>query len=318
MGYRIMSVNQKWTIQMKNSIDGVMRPQIDPFEKSVFYVSDGLHSTFSSMRFRKLSIETGEEQANVLTRDGTRCIYCDKENVYAFLNKRILKLRRSDLTIADEYKERIPRYTDYVNSDGANIFLLGNHNADSLSVFDLRTGRGHRKKIGGCCGIFRTESDTLLIFNYNSILEYSLKSNKLNKIVDTENYTQCARGKTGRVYLLSGGVHYSSTRIASAEYKILIYSFVPEIRIEKVIFIPEEICGHLCDAMTFRLSEDEKWLYLFDSHSIWIYSIYEDMIIFQYTFSANIQNVLAEESFVITSRSSGKGYEAAGWRIENI
>ena len=41
-----MCVNQKWTIQMKNSIDGVMLPQIDPFDKSVFYVSDGLHSTF--------------------------------------------------------------------------------------------------------------------------------------------------------------------------------------------------------------------------------------------------------------------------------
>lgn len=107
-----MRVEQKWTIQMKNSIDAVMLPQTDTFDKAVFYVSDGLRSTFSSMRFRKLSMETGEEQANVLTRDGTRCIYCDKEYIYAFLNKRILKLHRSDLTIADEYKERIPRYTD--------------------------------------------------------------------------------------------------------------------------------------------------------------------------------------------------------------
>ena len=196
-----MCVNQKWTIQMKNSIDGVMLPQIDPFDKSVFYVSDGLHSTFSSMRFRKLSIETGKEQSNILIRDGARCIYCDKEYIYVFLNKRILKLHRSDLTIADEYKERIPRYTDYVNSDGEGIFLLGNHNADSLSVFDLRTRCGHRKKIGGCCGIFKTEADTFLIFNYDSILEYSLKGNKLNRIADTENYTECTRGKSGNIGL---------------------------------------------------------------------------------------------------------------------
>ena len=72
--------------------------------------------------------------------------------------------------------------------------MLGNHNADSLSVFDLRTRCGHRKKIGGCCGIFKTEADTFLIFNYDSILEYSLKGNKLNRIADTENYTECTRG----------------------------------------------------------------------------------------------------------------------------
>lgn len=313
-----MGVNQKRSIQMKNSIlnrGSVMPPQLDPFDKSAFYVSDGLFSTYSSMRFRKLSIETGKELANVLTRDVTRCIYCDREYIYAFLNKRILKLHRSDLTIANEYKEKIPRYTDYVASDGANIFLLGNHHADALSIFDLRTERSHRKKIRGCCGIFNTESDAFLILNYDCILEYSLKGNKFNKIADTENYTECARGESGRVYLLCGGVHYASTVIVSANYKILIYSFVPESRIEKVISIPEEICSHLCCAMTFRLSEDEKWLYLFDSESIWIYSIYENKIIFKHTFSERIQNVLGK-SFVITSCSLQQGYEVAGWKIE--
>lgn len=117
-----MGVNQKWTTQMKNNISGIMRPQIDCFDKSVFYVSDGLFSTYSSMRFRKMSVETGEELANVLARDATRCIYCDREYVYAFLDKRILKLHKSDLTVANAYKERIPRYTDYVDSDGADIF----------------------------------------------------------------------------------------------------------------------------------------------------------------------------------------------------
>lgn len=314
-----MSVNQIWTVQMKNSIQSggfAMLPQIDPFDKSVFYVSDGWPSTYSSMRFRKLSIETGEELANVLTRDGTRCIYCDREYVYAFLDKRIIKLRRSDLEIANHYKERIPRSTDYVDSDNGEIFVLGNHHADSLSVFDLQTGRSRRKKIGGCCGIFKKESNTFLIFNYDSILEYFVKENKFNKLVDTESYTECVRGKSGRAFLLCGGIRYSSTVITSADYKILIYSFVPEIRIEKIITIPEEICRHLCCAMTFRLSEDEKWFYLFDSQSIWIYSIYEDKIIFQHTFPKAIQNVLVEKSFVITSCGSQKGYEVVGWKIE--
>lgn len=316
-----MGVNEKWTVQMKNNINGIMRPQIDCFDKSVFYVSDGLFSTYSGMRFRKMSVETGEELANVLTRDGTRCIYCDREYVYAFFGKRILKLHKSDLTVANAYKEKIPRYTDYVASDGADIFLLANWNADSLSIFDLQAGRTiHRKKIGGCCGIFKTGTDSFLIFNYDSILEYSLSGNKLNKIADTERYEECVRGNSGRAYLLCGGVHYSGSEITSADYKILIYSFVPETRLEKVIYIPEEILGHLCSSMTFQLSKDEKWLYLFDSVSIWIYSVYENQIIFQYTFQSEyIQNIFAEKSFVITQITlpePQKEHKVSGWEIE--
>lgn len=60
-----MRVNQKWSIQ----------PKI----------------------LRKLPIETGEELASVLTRDAARCIYFEKEYIYAFLNKRVLKLDRNNV-----------------------------------------------------------------------------------------------------------------------------------------------------------------------------------------------------------------------------
>ena len=49
------------------------------------------------MRLRKLPIETGEELASVLTRDAARCIYFEKEYIYAFLNKRVLKLDRNNV-----------------------------------------------------------------------------------------------------------------------------------------------------------------------------------------------------------------------------
>ena len=95
-----MRVNQKWSIQPKNNIAGmgdVILPTIDAIGKSVFYVSDGHGSYYSSMRLRKLPIETGEELASVLTRDAARCIYFEKEYIYAFLNKRVLKLDRNNV-----------------------------------------------------------------------------------------------------------------------------------------------------------------------------------------------------------------------------
>lgn len=325
-----MDINHKWTVQMKNPIEGIMLATLDPLDHSVFYVSDGWNTAYSRMRFRKLSIETGEEIANALTRDGARCMYCDKEHIYVFLTKRILKLHRNDLTIAYTYKEKVPRATDYVESDGANTFLLANHIMDSLSVFDLQTGHIRRKKIGGCCGIFKTDSNSFFIFNYNSILEYSLEDNKLNKLADTEKYMECVMAKSGRAYLLCPVVYYNWTGFRTAEYNILIYSFVPEARIEKVIPIPEEICSHLCANISFRLSEDEKWLYLFDPKSIWIYSIYEDKILFQHTFQSEaIHNVFADKPFIITL-DNAKGeterptrsereyeIEMAGWEFSN-
>lgn len=312
-----MDIKQKWTVPMKNNIGGVMKAAADPFNPSVFYVTDGLFSAYSGIRFRKLSVETGEELANIVTRDCARCIYLNQEYIYVFLSKRILQLHRSDFTIAHTYKEKIPHCTDYADSAGGDIFLLANHNADSLSVFDFCTCRTRRKKIGGCCGIFKTESDTFFIFNYDSILEYSLADNKLNKLTDTERYTQCARGKSGRAYLLCGGVQYSTTIIVSAEYKILIYSFTPETTLEKVVSIPEEICSQLCNAMRFCLSEDERILYLFDSRTLWIYSIHEDRILFRYTFEGEcIHNVLPERSFVVTRNPEpGVEHRVSGWEI---
>lgn len=315
-------VCKRWTVQMKYGISGCMRPAADTEKPSFFYVSDGLFSTISGMRFRKMSIETGEELANVLTRDGTRCIYFDGEYIYAFLSRRILKLYRNDLKIAKTYKERIPYCADYVAYAGNDTFLLGNHNADSMSLFNVETKQTRRKKIGGCCGIFKTEQHNFLIFNYDSILEYSLAQNKLAKIADTPKYTKCVMGKSRRAYLLCGGVNYSGPEITSAEYKIPVYSFSPEAALEKNISIPQEICSRLRSTLTFSLSEDEELLYLYDTNTVWIYSVPKDAIIFQNTFpfEESIQNVFTDRSFVITLRRlQGERdfiYKLSGWEMD--
>lgn len=317
-----MGVCKKWTVQMKYGISGWLKPTADTEKSSFFYVSDGLGSTISGMRFRKMSIETGEELANVVTRDATRCIYFDGEYIYAFLAKRILKLHRNDLKVAKTYKERIPYCADYVAYAGKDTFLLGNHNADSMSLFNVETKQTSRKKIGGCCGIFKKEQDNFLVFNYDSILEYSPEKNKLAKLADTPKYTECVMEKSGRAYLLCGGVNYGGPEITSAEYKIPVYSFSTEAELERTISVPQEICSRLRSAMTFRLSEGEELLYLYDTNNIWIYSVYEDKIVFWhiFPFEESIQNVFTDRSFVITlSRLKGESdfvYKLSGWKME--
>ena len=312
-----MSVHQRWVKQLKNNITGVMPPTVDPADPSVFYVSDGLFSPYSGMRFRQFSMETGEELANVLTRNATRCIHFEGDQIYAFLDKRIIKLRRNGLEVVETYKEKVPNYADYVSMINDDTFILGNHNADFLTVFNVQTKQTKRKKIGGCCGIFKTEQDRFLVFNYHSLLAYSPRENKLRKLADTETYVECAMGASGRAYLLCGSVGYGVT---PATYKILIYSLSEGIALEKTVFIPQEILNGLCSHMHFCLSKDETHLYLYDARTVWIYSVSENKIVFSHTFPSGaglegIHTVFADQSFFIQVSRSGTGYEMSGWEI---
>lgn len=316
-----MGVHQRWVKQLKNNILGIMPPTEDPFDPTVFYVSDGWQSPYSGMRLRQLSMETGEELANVLTRDATRCIHFEGDQIYAFLNKRIIKLQRNGLAVVETYREKVPNYADHVGMISDDTFLIGNDLADSLTVFNVQTKQTRRKKIGGCCGIFKTEQDCFLVFNHNSIFTYSPGENKLCKLTDTETYTECARGESGRAYLLCGGVGYSGgPRITSAAYKILVYSVSAKTALEKTVIIPQEILGGLCGPMHFRLSKDETLLYLYDVRTIWIYSVRENKIVFHYEFPSGggvegIQNVFADKSFLIRSNGIKTGWEISGWEI---
>lgn len=101
-----MECLQVWSVVLKNNIRGaadVMPPIADVFDSNVFYISDGWQTAYGGMRFRKLSLETGEELANVLTRASVRCIWAGKESIYAVSDKRILKLNWKDLGIQESY-----------------------------------------------------------------------------------------------------------------------------------------------------------------------------------------------------------------------
>ena len=109
-----MELRKQWTIAMKQNIGGggIMPPVLDPFDPSVFYVSDGWGSYYSSMRLRKLSVETGEELDSVLTRDGVRCLHIEEDRLFAVLNKRILEVDRASLQVIRTYKKGVPLSMD--------------------------------------------------------------------------------------------------------------------------------------------------------------------------------------------------------------
>lgn len=264
-----MELFQKWSIHMKNNISGggVMPPVLDPFDPTAFYVSDGWGSYYSSMRLRKLSAETGEELASVLTRDCTRCVHIEKDRMFAVLNKRILELDRSDLSVRRNYKKGVPQYMDYASSNGGDKLLLMNWNGGFLNVFDLNTEKTRKKKVDTCCGIWKENENSFLILNGSAILRYDLAENKLIKLADGEPFTKCMLGPSGQLYLLCKG----PVEGGEVSSKLMIYPSAVGGAPREIIL--EELIQDLA------LSQDETRLFLIRDNDIWLYSIPEERVI---------------------------------------
>lgn len=268
-----MELCKKWTIQMKNNISGggVMPPVLDPFDPSVFYVSDGWGSYYSSMRLRRLSVETGKELASVLTRDSTRCVHVEQDRIFAVLNKRILELDRADFQVIHTHKKGVPLYMDYAAFNGTDKLLMMNWSGGFLNVFDLNSETVRKKKVDTCCGIWKEDQNSYLILNGDAILRYDLAGNKLKKLADTEPCSKCRLGPSGQLYLLCKG----TVEGGEVSSKIVIYPAAGG--------TPQEIVlGELIQ--NFSLSQDENRLFLIRDNCIWLYSIPEEKIIFQHEF----------------------------------
>ena len=302
-----MELCKQWTVRMKNNISGggVMAPVSDPFDPSAFYVSDGWGSCYASMRLRKLSLETGEELASVPTRDSTRCIQVEEDRLFAVLNKRILELNRSDLSLRRAYRKGVPQYSDYVGFNGRDKLLLMNWMGGFLSVFDLNTETARKKKVDTCCGIWKEDENSFLLLNGDAILRYDLAGNKLKKLADTEPCVQCVLGPSGQMYLLCKGPIEGSTISSKIVVLPAALGGTPQ------EFVPGELIQH------FALSQDETKLFLSRDNCIWLYSIPERRVVFRHKFEGEFAfedglHIFHER--ILTYRWSEQ--ELTCWRME--
>lgn len=307
----MMEISKKWTVVLNNNIlgGGVLLPTIDPFDKSVFYISDGWGTAYSSMRLRKISIENGMEIANVRTKDITRCMNVNENYVFAILNKRILKLNKNDFSVVSEYKNSIPRYSDYVGSDDKSTLLLMNHMSDYLHLFDLQSQTSKKKKISGCCGIIKVTADIFWVCNYEGVFKYSLKTNTLEKLLDIEPYMCWASTKLGLLYTLCKEkliIYNNEEENSLYSSKILVYSPITK-------DIPQEIIPGVLFS-SFVLSNDEKILYLYADNQLWLYSLVEKKIIFNHIFSQEkILNIFDEGHIIITCDATEEKSNMTCW-----
>lgn len=219
-----MEIVQAWTTIFQYHITGgaAMPPTANLADPDVFYVSDGVGTPYGAMRLRKISLETGEELASVLTHNWVRCICGDEESIYAVLDKRILKLNRKEFRLEESYTTNIPRYSDYVDFVTEDALILMNSNGCSLHQFNLKAQKSSRKKISSDYFIYnvvKADANTVYIFTQQEILQYSPQSNEIKKLLDTEACRESVMDSAGKTYLLC-----SSKRARPRSSKILVYS----------------------------------------------------------------------------------------------
>lgn len=281
----VMEMIEKWKTCLKYDIVGledVLSRTTDPFDPAAFYVSDGWGTAYGAMRLRKLSLETGEELANILARNLTRCIYVNKDFVYAILDKRILKLNREDLSIQETYAQNVPRCSDHAEFVDEDTLLLMNYYGGTLQCFNLQTQKSRRKKMDAqyvYYDIIKKDAETFLIFQERAVFRYSPKANTIKKLTDTEPCIRCAMGNSGKIYLLCRN-HIGKTgedgKETLSSSKMLVFSSLSENDYEELEL------G--CIADCFWLSEEEDILYLAHGNEFCIYSVAEKKLIFHHVF----------------------------------
>jgi len=296
-----MEITRKWSVLLKNNIDGggVLPPTRDPFDRSAFYVTDGWGSYYSSIRLRRLSLETGEELASALVRDGARCLWAGEDALFAILTKRVVKLSRPSLKIMESWKGGIPQGSDYVAFDGDHTLLLMNWAASFLFALDLETGKAKRKKLpGGCRGIFREDPGRFLVLNGRAVYRYAMETAALDKLADTEPYDGALRGKSGRLYLLQKRLAGEGPRVSA----VLVYpapgSCPGNLSPERILSVPwpRQPEGPGVPGLWFALSGDEETLYFMQDDFLWFQPVREDKPVFQHKFQGEYVYAVFDDS----------------------
>lgn len=268
-----------------------MPPTADLFDTDIFYVSDGVGTPFGAMRLRKISLETGDELANVRTHNWVRCICENEESLYAVSDKRILKLNRKDFRLEENYAKNIPRYSDFAVLDADDALILANSNGMTLQRFDFQMQKSIRKKIGSdsyIYNIIRAGADTFYIFTQQEVLQYSTLTNQIGKLLDTEACRESIMDSTGKTYLLC-----SQDRARLRSSRILVYPTLADTN--------PEILSPGCVAAHFWLSEGKRQLYMTYDNKLWIYSLDEKKVIFHYVFDTGyIYAIFVKTNIVLT------------------
>jgi hypothetical protein len=273
-----MKPTKIWTTELTNGIFGGLTPIIDPFDKSKFYISDGLGASYPSMKLRLLSFENGSELNAVSIKNSVRCIYfnSDKETIFAVSDNKLFQINRSDFSIRNKFDKGIQKYGDFISSNDKDTLLIMNFNTNFLFIYNYETGKSNKKKLETCSAICKENDDTFLIFcpKIGSIQRFDLKTNKVVEILKTETFYKSFKSNSNKFYLHLGKIIAATSNThekiePTNQIEIYDSSNLPNKEVLKFDFHFDK----------FIVSENEELIYLIHLNKICIYSLIKQEIV---------------------------------------
>ena len=275
-----------WTQLLSNPIHGGLAPVISPFDTNSFYIGDGWGSSYPSMRLRELSLISGDELNSVRIGNSIRCLYFDpnKKDILLVSDKKICSIDQDGLSIKENYKKGILKYSSFIECDSSGNVLLMNWLGSYLMVYNLNTEMGRKKKVGkSCVMIHKDNDDEYLLFDGVSgcISKYSIDSNKCQVIFKGNPFGETHIQKQ-KVYLRHctysldphGGVEKNPhNTISILDLKDL--QVIGEITVKN-------------DFDRFEISNDLKTLLLLNTRKIEALSISNQSTIFTQSFDSDL------------------------------
>ncbi|MDR2921622.1 MAG: hypothetical protein LBV72_19935 [Tannerella sp.] len=270
----------KWTKDLQNPIYRGLYPAIDPYDPLHCYIGDGWGSTFPSMKLRRISLETGGETASFRIKNTPRCIYIDKDKIFAASDNKFFILNRETLTLKKKIEKNILQYADYMEFDGKDHILLMNHRGNYLVILNYLQEKSKKKKIARSCrGIYKQSPGKFWIMDSYSgeIICYDLEKNTHQILLKDKTFTQSEIVDFETAYLRGGdiverqNIAYvelnSKFRIISLQTKECIDEFEIPFEFEK-----------------FNLSSDKENLFLSGRNKFTVFSLKQKNITGQYIF----------------------------------
>lgn len=307
-----MRLTKLWEIELSNPFSvGTVEPGIDLVTKSALYIADGLGSTFASMKFRKLSLENGTEIASVKINNVVRCWHYNSKNkeILAVSDNKIFIMDHATFQLKEKLTKNIPRYMDYIESDGKNNLIMMNWRGKSLSIYNTESGKVINKRVKWCRGIYKESGESFLVFSPLSegIFRYNTTDDSLIKVLDTGIFSSAMISDSGTIAIRAGEYIPEEKKKHSATSDHI--NSLPDIAVYQSVNDPNPlILTPDIEFSKMHMSPDSSYIYLINNNILYKYSVNKNEITDTYQFDKgmSILSISTIENKVFTSDTSNE------------
>ncbi len=131
------------------------------------FVGDGWGVSYPALRLHRLSLANGEHLADVRTRhQGVSAMAMYQGHLYAATDSRLFELEVPNLEVVRQWDKGLVRYAMQLIA-GREVLVAANWRVSTIGIFDVKSGRTRRLRVGLQPLVFHFGEDTRVIAGFD-------------------------------------------------------------------------------------------------------------------------------------------------------